>query len=125
MSEIVLQDALREHSSDASNIDRALSRPTASSCRYGAIHATARLRESLDLRGPRIEMELQSGVFAWALQRAIKTPAVAVRAGASSRSTSVARDPRLAFGRLRCALRSVRFATADGTLFVHVDVAVT
>ena len=88
--------------------------------RYGAIHATALLAEAVDPRGPRITIELQSSVFAWALRRAIRTPAVAV----------TGRRVTIDLGRLEALagfsgawehFQSVRFATADGTLFVHVD----
>jgi hypothetical protein len=124
VSETVLGDALR----NIRELPRTLTVHVAPAnrivVRYGAIHATALLAEAVDPRGPRITIELQSTVFAWALQRAIKTPAVAVRG----------RRVTIDLGRLEALaalsgvwehFRSVRFSTADGTLFVHVDFAVT
>ena len=124
VSETVLQDALRS----ISGVPRTLTVHVAPAnrivVRYGAIHATARLAEAVNSREPRITMELQSAVFAWALQRAIKAPAVAV----TGRRVTIdlgRLDALAAFSGMWEHVRSVRFATADGALFVHVDFAVT
>ena len=123
VSETVLQDALHR----IRHMPQALTVRIAPANRivlgYGALHATARLLDSLDLRGPRIELELQSAAIAWALQRAITTPAVTVTG--RRLTIDLSRVEALAcLSNVWMHLRSVRFATADGALFVHIDAAV-
>ena len=124
VSETVLQDAFRSIREIPPTLTVRVTPANRIVLRYGAVHATAVLHESLDLRGPRIELELQSGVVAWALQKAIRTPAVTVEG--RRLMIDLSRLDRLAdFSGVWPHFQSVRFATADGTLFVHVNFAVT
>lgn len=123
VSETALQDALHSIREIPGTLTVRVLPANRVVLRYGPLHATAVLSESLDLRGPRIEMELQSRVVAWALQRAIRTPAVAV----TGRRVTIDLSRVEALGGFSTVwkhVRSVRFASADGALFVHVDFAV-
>ena len=123
VSETVLQDALHRMRHLPQSLTVRVAPANRIVLRYGALHATAQLLESVDLRGPRIELELQSGVIAWALQRAITTPAVTVTG--RRLTIDLSRVEGLAcLSSLWVHLRSVRFATDDGVLFVHIDAAV-
>ena len=88
---------------------------------YGAVHATAVLPAQMNL--PRIDLELRSMVVAWAL-RAVAMPAVSVsgrRVTFDLGQLHGLRD----FAQIWPHFRAVQVATADGTLVVHVDFAVT
>ena len=81
------------------------------------------LAPEMDLRGPRIELEMRSTVLALLLQQAIKKPGVSI----SGRRVTIdlSRLEALAdFSGAWQHFRAVRFATAEGALFVQVDFAV-
>ena len=123
VSESVLQSALQH----VRGLPRTMTISVAPANRiivgYGAFHATAVLAPMMDSRAPRIELELRSTILAWGLKRAINIPAVSV----SGRRVAIDLDrvPALAdFSAAWQHLRAVRFATAEGRLFVNADVAV-
>jgi len=123
VSESVLQEALRSIREMPPTLRVRVASANRIVLQYRAIHATAVLRESVDLRGPRVELTLQSRLFAWALRRAIRTSAVAV----AGRRVTIDLDRLESLSGLSGVwthLRSVRFATTDRALFVHVDFAV-
>jgi hypothetical protein len=121
VSESVLQEALHSIREMPPTLRVRVASANRIVLQYRAIHATAVLRESVDLRGPRVELTLQSRLFAWALRRAIRTSAVA------GRRVTIDLDRLESLSGLSGVwthLRSVRFATTDRALFVHVDFAV-